>query len=366
MNGNNRKPSAGRIAAIAVPAILILLFLVFRDNTAFSLWVTGHISRPYRRFMGRLTSPLGFSVMELLCTAAVIWVLVYIIITAVRLIKGGDRLKTLLRRAVTLITVAAWIFALFGWSYGFDYSIPGFAERNGFSGIVTTEKLYAVTGMFAENASRLAPLVDRDENGSISANISDIFNDSAYIYANLEKEFPELAAESHAPKGMLYSRPFSRMGFSGVYFPFTGECNINIDAPLSGVPFTVAHELAHSRGVASEDEANFVGIAACLSSGNDLYEYSGYLSGLTYLMNDLYRADRTGWQEIVTGLDDLVLHDMVESNAYWRSFRSSVTEAAETVYSGYLKVGGDARGIMAYDECVRLLVEYYGEMKNSE
>ena len=63
------------------------------------------------------------------------------------------------------------------------------------------------------------------------------------------------------------------MGFTGVYFPFTGEANVNVDAPACLVPATIAHEMSHQRMVFSELEANFVGIAAAVSCGDPVFQY---------------------------------------------------------------------------------------------
>ena len=46
---------------------------------------------------------------------------------------------------------------------------------------------------------------------------------------------------------------------------------------------TVAHELAHQRGIASEQECNFLGVLASTTSGNPAYVYAGWLSGYIYL-----------------------------------------------------------------------------------
>ena len=72
----------------------------------------------------------------------------------------------------------------------------------------------------------------------------------------------------------LYKDVYKRQGF---FFPFTGEANLNVDSPECLLPATIAHELAHVRGVAPEQTANFVAILACDTSGDPLYAYSGYL-----------------------------------------------------------------------------------------
>ena len=57
--------------------------------------------------------------------------------------------------------------------------------------------------------------------------------------------------------------------------------------PAVFLPVTIAHEFAHQRGVAAEQEANFVGIAACVDSDKPEYVYSGYLFGYLHLANAL-------------------------------------------------------------------------------
>ena len=55
----------------------------------------------------------------------------------------------------------------------------------------------------------------------------------------------------------------SYLGIGGIFIPFTCEANVNATLPDWEIPFTSAHELAHQRGFAREDEANYVGYLAC-------------------------------------------------------------------------------------------------------
>ena len=73
---------------------------------------------------------------------------------------------------------------------------------------------------------------------------------------------PGIISEQITAVRMIFSGIMSAMGFTGVYFPFTGETNINIDAPQVFMPCTVAHEIAHQMGITSESECNFIGILA--------------------------------------------------------------------------------------------------------
>ena len=80
--------------------------------------------------------------------------------------------------------------------------------------------------------------------------------------------------KDHTPKAISCSTVLSAMDFTGFYFPFTGEANLNVDCPASFLPSTIVHEMAHQRGIASEQECNFIAIAVSLASGDPVYRYS--------------------------------------------------------------------------------------------
>lgn len=124
-------------------------------------------------------------------------------------------------------------------------------------------------------------------------------------------------------KPMFFSRLQSMMGFTGVYFPFTGEANVNVDAPACLVPATIAHEMSHQRMVFSELEANFVGIAAAVSCGDPVFQYSGWLMGLIQLCNALYAVSPDLWYQIAAASFTPELStDWEDNNAYWRALES--------------------------------------------
>ena len=61
----------------------------------------------------------------------------------------------------------------------------------------------------------------------------------------------------------------SALDFTGIYCPYTGESNVNVDSPACLLPSTAAHELAHQRSIALEQECNFLAILACTTCGNE-------------------------------------------------------------------------------------------------
>ena len=150
------------------------------------------------------------------------------------------------------------------------------------------------------------------------------------MYDALEQQYPFLSVSAVSPKPMLFSRVLSALNFTGFFFPFTGEANLNVDSPECLLPATIAHELAHVRGVAPEQTANFVAILACDTSGDPLYAYSGYLLGYIHLSNALYGASYEKWLEIAQQVCQTANEDILANNAYWQQFESPVSKAAET------------------------------------
>lgn len=76
----------------------------------------------------------------------------------------------------------------------------------------------------------------------------------------------------------------------GYYFPFSMEANYNNVMYISNKPFTMCHELAHTRSYIYEDEANLIGYLACIGSDDLFFRYSGYLGLLNYVNNDYYKS----------------------------------------------------------------------------
>jgi len=356
---------AVRIAALIIPLFSLLLFLIMRGDPTRADRAEQAISAPLRGFLAQVTSlgPLRYiSVSEILIAACVVWVFAALAALIVALIRRTARLKAVLRHLSVMVTVAAWVAALFSWTWGIGYSGRNLAEKTGLiSDGVSVEDLRRVTALFAEKASEYSRKVPRDENGCVRVPLREIFDQSAAVYDGIVSEFPVLDAPAYPPKPMIFSRIMSYLGFTGVYYGFTGEANVNVDVPVFTIPFTIAHEMAHQRGVHSEDEANFASIAACITSGNDVYAYSGYFGGLLYLSDALYGADPDAWYALSQTLSAEVLSDFAEQSAYWERFETPASEAASTLYDGFLKSYGQELGVRSYGACVDLLVTWLAD-----
>ena len=121
---------------------------------------------------------------------------------------------------------------------------------------------------------------------------------------------------------------------------------------------TVAHELAHTRGYAHEDECNFLGILCCIAHPAADWQYSGWLSAYIYLSNSLYDSDRQRWQS-AAAVSEEVARDLAARRAYWKQFEGPVQEASTKVNDTFIRVNGDKEGVARYDQVTALLILWY-------
>lgn len=356
-----RLSPAGHIIA-AVSAALILLHLLTRDNHALMVWVSERLVRPVHRALAVLNDHLPFSVAELLIGLAVIAVLVYIIYTIIKLIRCGGRLKRLYAAVINLLAAGLAVYAGFCMLWGVYYYGNDFMTRSGLKNDnISVEQLETVTEYFAALVNEYSSQVPRDADGNYVADSDAILRRSNEVYANVEETLPCLSGPAVRAKGVYFSRVMSYTDFTGFFFPFTAEANVNTDFPPALFASTVAHELAHQRGVAKEQEANFAAVLASLEYGDAEYCYSACMLAYTHLGNALYSADYDAWKSIYLTLNEDVRRDFAANREYWAQFETPVQKVSNTVYEGFLHSYDQTMGLKSYGACVDLLVNYYYE-----
>lgn len=354
------RQNKGPVGALLAGLAALCLFWAARGSTACMDWFIRYVSAPWKRAWGAVADLLPFSLCEALCTLLGLW-LVFMAVRTVWLQLAGRRV--LGRRLIALAALAVWGYGGFCAFWGVHYYGTGFSQKSGLESTpVSVEALAATTRWFAQGAARAAAGVERGADGCFVGDEAAILAYAGRSYAALVEEWPFLDGPARKPKPAVYSWFMSAAGFTGYLFPYLGESTLNVHCPRVYLPVTVAHELAHQRGVAPEQEANFLGVAACISCDDPVYQYSGWLFGYSHLSSALYSADPAAWQEIWDGLDEGCRADVLQNNAYWAAFRSPVTTLMESGYETFLQGYGQTLGMASYGACVDLLVARYGPL----
>lgn len=350
------------LISLAVLLSLIGLFQLLRSNRSAMNWLADHLTSPIKQIGTALCDLVPFSVSEgviylliLLCFGF----LVMLIVDPVR--KKGRRLTILLSRGLAALCAGLAFYTAFVYLWGVNYYTDGFQEKSGiYAAPPTTEQLAQTTAWFAQKLNESGAQVRRNEQGLYNEDIQQVIADSQGLYNSIATEFPFLVGEDVRPKPFFFSEILSWINTTGFFFPWLGESNFNNHSPACDRPATIAHELAHQRAIASEQEANFIAVLVSTRSSSAAYRYSGYLLGYTYLNNALIKADESQWREIYDTLSPEVLADMETIREYWTHYDNLITQAANSVTDQRLKNYGQELGIQSYGAVVDLLVVYFG------
>ena len=358
---NLRRLAPVRLGITLLCLLAVALIYALRVDDGAMLWVYEHVTHPYHLFMSKLCSHFAFSAAELVYAAAILGLAAYLLWCVYRLIRFPEKLWQLYRLVLTLAMAGAVFWAGLNVMWTPCYYAPGFAEQSGVDdGPLELEELETVTRWFAALASEYADEVPRDENGACTTDRDSVLDRAAGVFEGAAELYPFLDGEALRPKPIHFSRIMSYLDFTGFFFPMTGEANLNMDSPVFLLPSTSQHEIAHQRGVAMEQECNFVAVLSCLESEYADFRYAGAALAYIYLGNALAGADYEAYTEIYYSLSDTVRADFKAQSAYWDEFRDSAAQkASNTVYDSFLKSNGQELGMQSYGACVNLLVHYY-------
>lgn len=154
----------------------------------------------------------------------------------------------------------------------------------------------------------------------------------------------------------------SYTGITGIYIPYTGEANVNINSTDFMLPSTVAHEMAHQRGFAREDEANYIAYLTCSMHPDRDFQYSGVMLALIYSMNALAENDIEAYKVLRSKYSEGVKNDLRYDAEFWAKYEGKTQEISNNVNNTYLKSNGQKDGVQSYGRMVDLLIAEYKEV----
>lgn len=348
------------IGVYILTAISALLYLIFTKSPAFSDWFNRNIAQAVRRLLAFFTSWLSFSFAELLLLLLPLLIGVAI---AIGTKHYCDSNRSLLVYVGILISVICICAILFVWGFASGYYGTTLDKKLGLSRQkCSAEELYQTAEILASELDVVSrEIIFLEDGSSLMPYSHEEMNRKLNVaYESFCEKNGFMDTFSSKTKPVMLSHPLSYTHITGIYTFFTGEANLNVNFPDYTLPFTAAHELAHQRGIAREDEANFVAFLVCMESDDPYIRYSALLNVYEYVISALGSADKVLYRLSYEKLPTEIKNEEKAYAKFFEQYRENVAaDISEATNNSYLQSQGAVEGTRSYHMVVDLTVAYY-------
>lgn len=351
-----------KVITACIPFILALIAFIINgtiseNTTGFERFYASSLNKWMNELLSILTGFFKFSIAEWIFYGHIVIVPFIVANLVIRLFKGG-----FFRALLSLLQYVAMLYVAFMFLWGFNYQRQSISNAMGFEiEHYSVDELYETAALLVENANELRKYQFENQKG-VTTNVGsykDVFYRAHEGYDAAGELYPVLGGFYGRPKPVYTSELMLETNITGVYFPFTGEANVNIAIPDAFLPATTLHEMAHQRGIAPEDEANFVAYVTAMAHPDKDFNYSGTLMALIHVMNALYAQDPDLASTLRQTYSEGLNRDLEDHRAFWEPYRSDVAKAADRVNDTYLKANGEEQGVKSYGKMVDLVIAYH-------
>lgn len=358
----NKKPRLPLVCSIifVLTALSVILYILLRTNSDFADIFNRSVSPIGRFLLAKLTGWIPFSLAEMLLLLAPVILITVIVIGAKHHCATARQMWIYV---ACIFSVVCMVFNLFVWNFAPGYNARPLDEKLDLERKpVSAEELAATADILLEELKKLEGDILFLETGDSRMPYS-YFQMNRHLMNAYDKACQkyDFIDDFHSKvKPVMLSEPMSYTHITGVYTFFTGEANINVNFPDYTVPYTAAHELAHQRGIAREDEANFVAFLVCMESDDVYIRYSGVLNLYEYVVSALYSANYELYKENYLKQPKTIIAERVAYSKFFDKYReNTVADISEATNNAYLQSQGAPQGTRSYGMVVDLAVAYY-------
>lgn len=348
-----------RIGQWVVAMLLLATVFWLQQHPAI---VEDYYSRGIYPYIGRTLRLLfgwfPFSIGDTVVVVAIIYVLVQLIHFIKSLRKRKIDFSAIAIGVVHLSRVLLCIYLLFMFLWGMNY------YRQGTPSLIDimptryenedVEKLNNALLLKLQAFSKDSVLIRQLKTN----NRENLVGEALQGYALLKDELKTGPFGSVSFKPHLIGKLQSYMGYSGYYFPFSGEAHANLYAPTASLPFTTAHEMAHQLGFALESEANMVAYLVTRKSASKFVQYSSYYAVYQYAFAEYYQRDSVAARQAAKRWPQMVIEDKKEAIAFNIAHESFLQPILDKYYQWYLRQNNQPEGLASYNKVVALLIAY--------
>lgn len=262
-----------------------------------------------------------------------------------------------------IVNSLGFLYFLFYFVWGFNYYRLPIDHQWKFKSTPFTYKQlaseYVETTNHLLNIRKL--LADTSEAVDIDRFNINIENQRTIIQRNLQywlkkHGYPAhtmVPIQSNLPKGI-----FLHFSTAGMYFPFSGEGNV--DPGLHPIHFTsvMAHEMAHGYGFADEGTCNFLAFICHTNDPNPWIAYTTTLGYWRYLASNVRKISPSFFNEKMMELPTGLRKDLIDIQIYSNRYKDWIPDLQYKMYDAYLKGQGIKEGMLNYNMVIGLVLAY--------
>ena len=152
------------------------------------------------------------------------------------------------------------------------------------------------------------------------------------------------------PKGI-----FMRFSSSGLYFPYTGEGQVDAGLHVLQWPFVMMHEMGHAYGFGDEGTCNFLAYVGGVDSEDPFIAYAAHLDFYRTLATNYLRYEPEDYQEFRATLPIGIQSDLNAINDNLRAYPDIMPRVRYAAYDTYLKAQGIKEGMQNYSRVIMLV-----------
>ena len=333
----------------AVLTFLIALLITFnslKSNPAICEMITRTFSRWYGSLVSKITSLVPFSLTELffvILGGSVIALLVLAIIG----LKRGKFIGSI-DRVIEIASIILLSINVYMVSCEFAYNRKEMPLPYYEGDIERTEHI-PIYNYYVDDVNLCISQLEFNETGEVKTDMSleDIANEVKKAYTIIDGN-DYFSSHFGGVKPMLSSFIYREFQITGVTYSPLAEANINTLNTQTAIPLTVAHELAHTKGVMREDDANKLAFYVCINSEHPYLRYSAYtayFSQLYAMVTDYYLTEDE--MSNLHLLDGTFIRTRRYEYDYWQA-HDLLGDIGEFINDLYIKSSGVQEGTASY------------------
>ncbi len=336
----------------------VLIYIFSRLWRGFADIISEYLGGALRLILAGFTSIFPFSVAEV-----ILLLLLPLVIILLFFAPDKDEGKYMTRNSYAALGILFLLISLYLSVFAPCYfRTPVGEELELDREAVSVEDVYNASVIVSSELKALENRVVSDYSGKtlMPYSYSELVFKLNEAYDSLTEKYDFISDFYSYPKPLFISElmPYTRI--SGFYTFFTGESNISTAYPDFMLPFTMAHEMAHQRGIAKEDEANFVAFLVCMESNDDYIRYSGYTEMMNYLTDSLYLSDYELYESVYTSAPKVYKREYSAYVSFIRGTDSkAVSDFTQAVNDSMLQSQGQSAGTDSYGLVTELAAAYY-------